>query len=841
MACFGCLFRKKASRFRKGKSTLGASKRNLGTSKNLSRASKNLSGTSKNLSGSSKRPESSKKGKESNNVVVQKSPRVPHTNSVKMTELRKKIMSFREFVDLPPCVNSSAILELVKDTVKEVRKLYPDVVHCISLSDSEGPMNKAIQELCESIKSLGKHWMHSDEWMVKSGMNNEDNGDLEKRALALLDDIIKVARERAHNLKEDVKSPSSSCGKSSTRSSSDKARLLSSPTTSTSGLQEFQNNKSAKMDLDEANKVINSIDQSNNKEEAKDSAVVEDDDERVNKYETSDGNVTVQMKISIPSSSLKSIVDSENVQLIPTSGSPSSSSERPSISASIVSQSPQLLVAEASQSLPSQHCEKTEISPPILLSEHIHSPKISTNHEEASSPTTLGVLPPPPPPPPPPPFLLVEENDIATSVPPPPPPPPPPPTSMNTSSTTSLSPPPPPPPPPPLPSVITSNTTSLSPAPPTPPVPPAPPPLRTTGTATPPPPMAPGSGMPLAIGAPPPPPPPPGATGRLPPSPPPSIASSDESDPAALPPVPRGNRGAPPPPPAIGGGGKLLRKSVSKLKRSSQMGCLYRQLKAKVEGSGTKTKSLQKKPSKVGAVSGGDEKKGMADALAEMTKRSSYFQQIEEDVKNYSDSIKEVKAALVSFQTTDMDELIKFHKYVESHLEKLTDETQVLARFEDFPSKKLEGLRMAAALYSKLDAIATTLQNWEVEPPVNQVIDRIENYFNKIKEELDTLDRTKDEEIKKFKSQKIHFDFSILIRIKELMVDLSSSCMELALKEKKLASVSKKNSKKASSGRVLWKAFQFAFRVYSFAGGQDDRADNLTKELAQQIQADTAQ
>lgn len=35
---------------------------------------------------------------------------------------------------------------------------------------------------------------------------------------------------------------------------------------------------------------------------------------------------------------------------------------------------------------------------------------------------------------------------------------------------------------------------------------------------------------------------------------------------------------------------------------------------------------------------------------------------------------------------------------------------------------------------------------------------------------------------------------------------------------------------------MLWKAFQLAFRVYTFAGGQDDRADNLTKELAQEIE-----
>lgn len=57
--------------------------------------------------------------------------------------------------------------------------------------------------------------------------------------------------------------------------------------------------------------------------------------------------------------------------------------------------------------------------------------------------------------------------------------------------------------------------------------------------------------------------------------------------------------------------------------------------------------------------------------------RSAYFQQIEEDVKNHANAIKEVKVKLSSFQTNDMAELVKFHKYVESRLEKLTDETQV--------------------------------------------------------------------------------------------------------------------------------------------------------------------
>ncbi|PWA61136.1 hypothetical protein CTI12_AA377140 [Artemisia annua] len=1032
MACFGCLFPKKPSRFEKGKSTsgtgksnpgtsetnsgtsksnrgtsetnpgtsksnLGASKSNLGTSQsNLGTSQSNLRTSISNLSRSSKRSVSSRNAKDSR----RESPRVADSTAI---ELRKKIMSFREFLDLPPCTISSSIIELVKETVKELHKLHPNVVKCNSITDSEGAMNKAINELCVSIKSLGKHWMHSDEWMVKSKKDDVANDDLEKHVLALLDDIIKVARERMCNkmnmenskdMKENVDSPSCSYEKSSPNSVT----------------TELQNNKSAKA----WSKVTPSSLVSLSLEFKMDPQVAEDVEGK-----NKDGNVRVQVEILVPPSSLKAIVGAANVQLIPEGGSPSSSAERPSISASIVSLPPQLLDLEASQrplrspptpainelcvsikslgkhwmhsdewmvkskkddvakddlekhanefvydpnlwlwklllvlallddiikvarermfnktsmdngedtkeivdspscsyekssptsvttelqdnksakawskvtpsslhslslefkmdpqvaedvegknkdgnvrvqveilvppsslkaivgaanvqlipegGSPSSSAERPSISasivslPPQLLDSEANNMPSTARSDTSASPTTeLGTLRPPPPPPPPlppPPPPPESESDITIPVPPPLPPPsaPAPPSSMTTDST-SLSPPPPPPPPPPLlPSMVTSKTTLLSPPPPPPPPPPplttsnaaAPFPISLEPPAPPQPPMVSNNVMPVAPGLPPPPPPPsipiengnvpppppppvpmanrnvppppvPMANGNVPPPPPSSIASSDGVGPAPPPPVQQGKGGAPPPPPAVGSGGKLLRKSVSKLKRSSQMGCLYRQLKAKVEGSGTKSKTLQKKGSKVGASGGGGgEKKGMADALAEMTKRSSYFQQIEEDVKNYTDAIKEVKVALASFQTTDMNELIKFHKYVESHLEKLTDETQILARFEDFPCKKLKGLRMAAALYSKLDAIATTLQEWKIEPPVNQVLDRLENYFDKIKGELDTLDRTKDEEVKKFKSQNIHFDFGILIRIKELMVDVSSNCMEVALK-----------------------------------------------------------
>ncbi|XP_031287237.1 uncharacterized protein At4g04980 [Pistacia vera] len=368
----------------------------------------------------------------------------------------------------------------------------------------------------------------------------------------------------------------------------------------------------------------------------------------------------------------------------------------------------------------------------------------------------------------------------------------------------------------------------------TPPLPPPPPPMwksnLTAAQSMPPPPPPPPAKLGAVSAAPPPPPPPPGRSG--------AVLEALLAMPRP-PPMPVVNGAAAPPPPPVGVVRSLRPKKSTKLKRSSQMGSLYRLLKGKVEGNDlSKSTGGRRGVGGSGAGAGG---KGMADALAEMTKRSAYFQKIEEDVQKYAKPITELKSSISIFQTKDMAELLKFQKQVESLLENLTDESQVLARFEGFPLKKLETLRTATALYSKLEARVTELQDWKIVAPLKQLLDKAERYFNKIKGEIEALERTKDEEIKKFRTHNIHVDFSILIKIKELMVDVSSSCMELALQESREAKAEAANGNKCEGKaqecvKMLWRAFQFAFRVYNFAGGQDDRADNLTRELAHAIE-----
>ncbi|KAL6567425.1 hypothetical protein OROGR_001093 [Orobanche gracilis] len=744
-------------------------------------------------------------------------------NFVTMTALKNKISTLRDLLDFSPCIGSASVNELLMLTLNDLLKRYPK----IKLSEiKDVPMHKALEFFCDALKSLGDLWT-TEEWMVSCKYDSSvklEHVDLEQIALGLLEDIIKLARERLFDeMDEDEEDmteygpPTNAFGKALSESYSDSPMSLSaSPLTPTSVLPEAWKSSSkesysppmllplrvqavgklnpidikrlsfhmfphAVASAQDNQNMIQTVKMENDLESKRLSKVkpieddvnkVSQDDEMMDDMEMKDESTIIPRNVS-----LGKIDDNvRNWIGIQPLVSPEQECNNTSVvpnTVVIITQTP--TPPPPTNKVPSP--SPTPPTPPPLPATNLQSPQDSPPRQSYSV-----VITPPPPPPPLPPTPVTQQNAAA----PPPPQPPPLMTSVNTF-------PPPPPPPPPM-------------------------ALRNGG----PPPLPPPMGLPRG---PPPPPPMGGPKGMVPFPPPP------------------GNGGCPPPPPGFA----CLRpkKAATKLKRSSQMGNLYRLLKGKVEGSSLDGKSSGRK-GKIGAAATGG-KQGMADALAEMTKRSAYFQQIEEDVKNYAGAIKEIKNKIGSFETSEMTELLKFHKYVESHLEKLTDETQVLARFEDFPGKKLEAIRMASALYSKLDSVVNTLQNWPIVSPVGQLLDKAESYFNKIKVELDALERTKDEELKRFKAQKINFDFGILLRIKELMVDVSSNCMELALKEKREALAkdinrdpnnSKPHGKKNGSAKMLWRAFQFAFRVYTFAGGHDDRADKLTRELAKEIETE---
>ncbi|KAL0856859.1 hypothetical protein Bca101_062013 [Brassica carinata] len=779
-------------------------------------------------------------------------------NFILMVELRRKIITFRDIIDLPPLDGSPSITDMVMHTMKDLQNIFPEIINSSFISDiRRANVDKVLDHFFNALKSMGDSWIDNSEWIAKSkywsssvGKNQSDR--LVEKVLATLDGLIKMSKERLDMMevdekgeeKKDLISPrtakrlSSRVLSPSESFSDSRSSFCGSPITPRSVLPEpmmgspgkggdFANSASHLLwnmrvqaleklsPIDVKRLAIHIMSQKeaqepNQRNVEDETYVVEQNKQKTNDKESNDVNMEKEETL---------VLDEQEDTIMKVSPLDSTCESK-------------LDVADKPELWPES------LPPPP-------SPPQSTTKTASVDSLTSQQLPlPPPTPPPPSPPLIAKADDVSISpMPPPlplliplqssiPPTPRPPPVTV-----VAVQPPPPPPPP---------RTQVASPPPPPPPPPgtaaaPLPPPPPAMQNRAPPPPPMPTTN--IAGGGPPPPPPPmPQANGAAP-LPPPTMARGT----APPPPPPRmgvSNGAACPPPPP--GAARSLRpkKAATKLKRSTQLGNLYRILKGKVEGRDPETRTGGGSGRKGGAGSapaGG--KQGMADALAEITKKSAYFQQIQEDVAKYMKSINELKIEITKFQTKDMTELLSFHRRVESVLEKLTDETQVLARCEGFPQKKLEAIRMAAALYLKLHGMITELHNWKMEPPLNQLLHKVERYFTKIKGDIDTLDRTKDEEAKKFQSHNIHFDFNILIQIKETMVDISSSCMELALKEKRDAKLVSPDAnpsmkKTVGSAKMLWRAFQFAFKVYTFAGGHDDRADSLTRELAHEIQTD---
>ncbi|KAE8719827.1 Toll-Interleukin-Resistance domain family protein [Hibiscus syriacus] len=816
-------------------------------------------------------------------------------NFILIMELRKKITAFRELFDLPLPNTSVSMDQLLVGTMKDLHKFYPESIPNFRFSELKRlPLDKVLVYFCKALQGLGDTSEMSDEWIYKYKhdiyeYDNEKCKKVDKLveiAVETLNGLIKIAREKFDMTDEDDENKEfglkvKTFGKVLKESYSDNGSSCPSPVTPTSVLPEVKNGspKSSssallplrvqaaeklnpvdvkQLPLDMLPKVRVHVPSSLNQKKAtnekqkkevkgnspvrKASLVDETGDFSFRNNADSDKtklSLNAALPISPPAMQPSKLKDKELVaekspQLRPR---PPSASPLPSPPTSPLPSASPLpsLASSAEVSLPTPPSERAKMSTDMDTDIKLRPPPAEPSAEvlppiqPSKLPKDIGVdirsLTPPAPP-------FLQPNVVSGG---PPAPPAPPLLLPNVVSGKPLAPPllqpnvvsGGPPFPPPLtskPTVEAAQATPVAAAGIPLPLPLSPPPLASskpivvaTGAPLPPPPpillrsKVEPNGAPLPV---PPPPPPPGTTSTMPQPPPPAAAK-------ALSP----------------------KKANTKFKRQCPMSNLYRVLRDKVEGCPMQSKSSSEKNIGFGSIPSG--KHEISDALAEMTKRSACFQQIEEDVEKYAKSITELKTAISTFSTNDMTKLLKFHKHVELILENLTDETQVLARFEGFPIKKLEALRAASALYSKLESMITVLQNWNFEVPLAELLDKVDHYFNKIKGEIEALEQTKDEESKKFMSHNIEFDFQILVQIKEALVDVSSNCMELAMKERREVkltenegSKSKAEAQKKGCVKMQWRAFQLAFQVYRFAGGHDDRADMLSRELAEKIRTD---
>jgi len=686
-----------------------------------------------------------------------------------VAELRKRVFSLREALELPPCNASADLDELLSSTMEALQRLSPrKLPSTFSFGSSEGdqkPIFQRLQQIYKTLRAMEDTWV--DLFPHKASTFVE-----EKRA----NDAGFEGQEHAS-----VSSTSTSALKRTDSKNAISQDHCPNPSVDTSNLERL------------SEKIFEKLDEISRR--ARRVLEMREDDECQSEasYEISDSSESSQPMESEDSwydLNLKSKVYSEEAPLTPTSVLPESTQKSVKTGTFVNAFTPPLFclpkIRVSGNSHPISFKDlRANIDTLPLARDQPRNPgkrMYDLNLSTSENPDCQCT------------FENSKHNECVNS-------------NHNTTANLIFPPPsmvstPPPPPPPPPPPMVPARPVLLLPpiVPATPPPPPPPLPL----------PVVPARSLPV---------------------PPPMVLATP-----------------PPPPPPPSNANKALRprRSNTKLKRSSQIGNLYRVLKGKVEGAGQTCRSSQARRK---LISGGsnNSSQGMAEALAEITRRSSYFQQIQEDVQRFATRIMEMKHAIECFETRNMDELLKFHRHVELHLEELIDETQVLAKFEGFPTKKLEVVRSTATLYSKLSAIVNHLNTWQLATPLSQQLDKVTSYFDKIKIEVEALERIKDEESKLFERNKIFFDFNVLIRIKESMVDVSSRCIALALEESKTTKAEPcrvvSDTKAAHNDnrlrrclQMLWRTFQLSFRVYNFAGGQDEKAEELTCALAREMQ-----
>ncbi|KAL3522230.1 hypothetical protein ACH5RR_015064 [Cinchona calisaya] len=201
----------------------------------------------------SKSSKASKTHKQMKGATVRKSCGVAG-NYIKMTDIRNKILTFRDLLDLSPCVGSASVNELLIWTLKDLHRLYRSIKPSTSMSEMEGAsMSQVLHCFCDVLKSLGDSWTNNGEWMSKGKYDASvkmDQDDLEELGQAMLENMNKLARGRMFDMMDededeqmnDYSHSENAFGKALSESYSDsKTSFSSSPATPTSVLPEMSN------------------------------------------------------------------------------------------------------------------------------------------------------------------------------------------------------------------------------------------------------------------------------------------------------------------------------------------------------------------------------------------------------------------------------------------------------------------------------------------------------------------------------------------------------------------------------------------------------------------------
>uniref|UniRef100_A0A6U5CB22 Uncharacterized protein n=2 Tax=Hemiselmis andersenii TaxID=464988 RepID=A0A6U5CB22_HEMAN len=181
------------------------------------------------------------------------------------------------------------------------------------------------------------------------------------------------------------------------------------------------------------------------------------------------------------------------------------------------------------------------------------------------------------------------------------------------------------------------------------------------------------------------------------------------------------------------------------------------------------------------------------------------------------------------------DQLDAFMKEVERRLGRLSDENMVL-KAEQFaavwPVRRLETMREAVARRREIEGLARSLDfttpQWGVKSNVRDELQHVIDKFDAVRPVLDSLHRQQDDLAKKYKAERVPFDFDCIKEVHKSAVGLAKYSLRMIDKSHKTLAEQVGNEVAIQRLETLIEtALRFSFRCHQFAGGFDAEATRL--------------
>lgn len=275
-------------------------------------------------------------------------------------------------------------------------------------------------------------------------------------------------------------------------------------------------------------------------------------------------------------------------------------------------------------------------------------------------------------------------------------------------------------------------------------------------------------------------------------------------------------------------------------------------------GGGASTSTPQISPRGRGGGGGGGGG-GLGDALNELASRSPYMQAIQSDVEDYGPDLRNLAREIASFKTDDMKALVSFRARVDDLLDSLTDEGKVLAQAfpdGDWPSGKVEAIRVAASVHERLEAARERLDglkdfgsaNASAPPaPGQSPTAKVQAALDMAREAVESWDKEEDASIKRFAGVGVAFPRNAGSAVKLAASKAAARWLTAATGVARAArsehNVLDMSEMPESVGRALkrvashaWDAWQFAYRVYTFAGGASEDMESASAAAAEELE-----